>query len=197
MNLSPRQATPFLVPLCVFGGGLSLANCIQITELYTLYGERWMAWAAIVFMTVTCALTLVIAVALRPVEPEPPAPAPQFTAEQIAAVEQYADLRPIVRPDENLSEFRLTLNGVNINMPEGIPLEKLYHGIRLTILTGMASVRKLEERPAKFTEPQTKAMREWLFRNGWATDERGAAKLTPAGREALEALLPRTKNWRR
>lgn len=42
MNLSPRPSTPFLIPLCVIGGGLSLANCVQITELYALYGERWM-----------------------------------------------------------------------------------------------------------------------------------------------------------
>jgi len=197
VNLSPRPSTPYLVPFCVVGIALGVANTLQLSEVYACARDTWAAWCAVVMMGCTCGLTLVIAVAMRPVETEPLAQEPQFTPEQLAAVEQYSDLRPIVRPDENLSEFRLTLNGVSINLPDGIPLEKLYHGIRLTILCGMASVRKLEDPPAKFTEPQTRAMREWLFRNGWATDERGAAKLTPAGRDALEALLPRTKNWRR
>ena len=199
MNLSPRprkhhDTTPYLIPFCVVGGGLGLANCIQLSEVYSLYGYRWMAWEAIAYMTVTCALTITAFVALRPVEPEPPVILYKPVQDEQTPAPDYT---PLVRPDDNLSEFRLTLNGVSINLPAGIPLEKLYHGIRLTILCGRASVRKLEDPPAKFTEPQTRAMREWLFRNGWATDERGAAKLTPAGRDALEALLPRTKNWRR
>jgi hypothetical protein len=167
--------------VCVIGAGLSLANCVQLAEVYASAGPTWAAWEAIVFMAVTCGLTLVIAVALRPVEPEPPAPTPQPPAPVVD------DLRPLVRPEgqsyEATMQRRKTAPDLALPEPQ-IARVVMY----LLDGRGRASARQLAH---ICNQTETAKVREWLLHHRWADEHNSTAVLNQAGREALAELLPR------
>lgn len=187
MNLSPRPSTPYLVPFCVVGIALGVANTLQLAEVYACARNTWAAWCAVVMMGCTCGLTLVIAVALRPVEPEPPAPAPQFTAEQIAAVdEQMRDLHPLPGRDQS---YQATMARRHPAPWIRLSEEKLARVIPI-VLTGKGSINVIDLQHI-CTRRELAELRQDLINHGWADERNKTAVINVLGRAGLADLLPR------
>lgn len=184
MNLRPASTTRYLVPLCVIGAGLSLANCVQLAEVYASAGPIWAAWAAIVFMALVCGFTLVIAVALRPVETEPPASQPEPPAPVVD------DLRPLVRPDDGKSyeatmARRKPAPWCRLSEPKLARVLDLYK-----ILGGSINVETYVNRHKICTRHELALLRTDLINHGLADGWKGSAVPHERGRAELERLLP-------
>ena len=183
MNLSPRPSTPYLVPFCVLGIALGVANTLQLAEVYACARNSWAAWCAVVMMGCTCGLTLVIAVAMRPVEPEPPVilyksvqdeqtPAPDYTPLPGREGQSYEATmqRRKPAPEIQMSEPQLARYVMYLLEGDGVVSAR-----------GMAHIG---------TPADTAKVRRWLWRMRWADERNKTAVLHDRGRQALRDLLP-------
>lgn len=134
------------------------------------------------FMTVTCALTLVIAVALRPVEPEPPAQEPQFTAEQVAAVDDL-----IALPGREQS-YQATM--ARRKPAPDIAMSEAQLARYVMYLLDTSPVVSVREMAHIGTPADTAKVRRWLWARNYADERNKTAVVHDKGRAALNELLP-------